>query len=361
MKKRITVLIVAVITTFCLVAQPAMVHAESLSEIMSDIREAEKSLESGREKERSLISQINDLQSKIDELQGKIDEEEARLEQLTKELEEAQKKVDTQNENLNDRLRNMYKTSSVGYVDVLLDSGSFSEFLTNLELVKIIYSKDQQVLKELKIAREEVEKKKTEVEELHAELEKAQAEVQAQKVTVEAKKKEVANDNDETEKLLDELKGEADRLTAELKGEGSSGGSYAGGEMLWPAPYCTQITSKYGYRTHPVTGVQNSFHTGIDLSRSKCHGTAIIAANSGTVSRVIWSNYGYGNYVMIDHGGGIQTLYAHCSNIYVSKGQYVSRGQTIAAVGTTGNSTGPHLHFEVRINGDYTNPYPYIT
>ncbi len=361
MKKRITVFIVAVITAFCLVAQPAMVHAESLDEIISDIREAEKTLESGKEKERSLISQINDLQSKIDELQVKIDEEEIRLEQLTKELEEAQKKVDTQNENLNDRLRNMYKTSSIGYVDVLLDSGSFSEFLTNLELVKIIYSKDQQVLKELKTAREEVEKKKTEVEELHASLEQAQSEVEAQKATVEAKKKEVANDNDETEKLLDELKGEADKLTAELKGQGSSGGSYAGGEMLWPAPYCTYITSKYGYRTHPVTGVQNSFHTGIDIAKNGCHGTAIIAANSGTVSRVVWSNYGYGNYLMIDHGGGVQTLYAHCSNIYVSKGTYVSRGQTIAAVGTTGNSTGPHLHFEVRINGDYTNPYPYIT
>lgn len=361
MKKRFTVCILAVFTAFCLVGQPALVHAESLDEIISDIREVEKSLDSGREQERSLMSQINELQDKIDSLQVKIDEEENRLEALEIELEEAQKKVDTQNENLNSRLRNMYKTSSIGYVDVLLESGSFSEFLTNLELVKMIYSSDQKVLQELKVAREEVEKKKTEVEELHASLQKAQSEVEAQKATVEAKKSAVAKDNKENEKMLSELKSEADKLTAELQGSGSSGGNYTGGEMLWPAPYCTQITSKYGYRTHPVTGVVNSFHTGIDLSRSRCHGTAIIAANSGTVSRVIWSNYGYGNYVMVDHGGGIQTLYAHCSNIYVKKGQYVSRGQTIAAVGTTGNSTGPHLHFEVRINGNYTNPYPYIT
>lgn len=361
MKKRITVLIVAVAAAICLVAQPVIVHAESLNEIISDIRDVEKSLESGREKERSLMSQINELQDKIDSLQVKIDEEENRLEKLEIELEEAQKKVDTQNKNLNDRLRNMYKTSSVGYVDVLLDSGSFSEFLTNLELVKIIYNKDQEVLKELKIAREEVEKKKLEVEELHTALEEAQAEVKSQMATVEAKKAEVASDNKENEKMLNELKREADKLTAELQGSDSFQGNYTGGEMLWPAPYCTYITSAYGYRTHPVTGVQNSFHTGIDLSRSGCHGSKIIAANSGVVSRVIWSNYGYGNYVMVDHGGGIQTLYAHCSNIYVSKGTYVSRGQTIAAVGTTGNSTGPHLHFEVRINGNYTNPYPYIT
>lgn len=361
MKKKISVILAAVMIGAFIMVQPASVHAESLNEIISDIREAEKTLETGKEKERSLISQINDLQTKIDELQVKIDEEAQRLEQLKIELEEAQKKVDTQNENLNDRLRNMYKTSSVGYLDVLLDSGSFSEFLTNLELVKVIYHNDQEVLKELKVAREEVEKKKTEVEELHAELEEAQSEIETQKATVEANKAKIADDNEETEKLLDELKSEADKLTAELQGSDSFQGSYMGGEMLWPAPYATYITSKYGYRTHPVTGVKNSFHTGIDLAKNGCHGKPIIAANSGVVSRVIWSNYGYGNYVMIDHGGGVQTLYAHASNIYVRKGQYVTRGETIAAIGTTGNSTGPHLHFEVRINGNYTNPYPYIT
>lgn len=357
MRKKGTIIAVAIMLVTGILLQPATANADSLSDIRKEISEKQAELESGKKSEQSLMSQIVELQHKVDELQAAIDEEEKNLARLEKELEEAQEKVDTQTENLNGRLRNMYKTSSIGYVDVLLDSGSFSEFLTNLDLVKTIYSNDQKVLKDLKKSRKIVEEKKIEVEELQAELEESKEITEKEKAVVEAKKAEVAKDNDETQKMLNELKAEADKITAELQASGSTG-EYAGGALAWPTPGVTYITSPFGNRVHPVTG-NTSFHTGVDIGAG--YGTSIVAANDGVVHTAVRGYSGYGHYVIIDHGGGYSTLYAHCSSINVSKGQYVTRGQTIARVGSTGMSTGPHLHYEVRRNGAYTNPMQYYS
>ena len=129
--------------------------------------------------------------------------------------------------------------------------------------------------------------------------------------------------------------------------------------MAWPLPSVglSNITSYFGYRIHPIYGY-SKYHTGLDIGASS--GSSIVAANGGTVYSAGW-NGGYGLCVIIDHGGGVMTLYGHCSALYVSAGQTVSRGETIAAVGSTGNSTGPYLHFEVRLNGSYVDPYPYVT
>ncbi len=354
MRNRKLIVITIIMTILTMGIQTAFVSAESLSEIRQQIREKEAALEKGKSEEKSLASQVTALEEELAKLDVAIAEGEENLKKLEQELEEAQKKVDTQNDNLNDRLRNMYKTSSVGYIDVLLDSGSFSELLTNIELVKIIYSKDQQVLKELKAAREEVEKKKAEVEQLQAELEESRKVTASNKAVIEKKKEEIAASNKKTQQMLDDLEEDAYRITLDTPGSSSSDSSYTGGIMAWPSPTCTIITSKFGYRTRPYSG----FHTGIDLAKyGSAHGQPIVAANSGTVIRASWYG-GYGNCVMVDHGGGIVTLYAHASRILVSKGQYVSRGEKIAEIGNTGNSFGAHLHFEVRINGDQVNPYP---
>lgn len=357
-KRRGLIIAIALLTTAFMLVEPAVVSAKSLSEIRQEIKENEKKLEEGKAEENSLSTQINELEQKLDELETAIAENEVKLDKLKIELEEAQKKVDTQNENLNDRLRNMYKTSSVGYVDVLLDSGSVSEFLTNLDLVKIIYKDDQRVLEELKTAREEVEKKKNAVEELQADLEASKEVTAEEKSVIEAKKAEVAKNNDELDKMNDELQAEADRMTSVIAstGSSSSNSTYTGGVLEWPTPSSSYITSPFGNRVHPISG-RYSFHTGVDIGASS--GSAIIAANDGKVILAGW-NGGYGKCVIVDHGGGITTLYAHCSSINVSYGQHVSRGQTIARVGTTGNSTGPHLHFEVRLNGAYKNPLNYV-
>ena len=357
-KRKITVILIALVTAVFFIVEPVAVFAESLSEIREDIKEQQEKLEKGEAQEKSLSSQVTELEKKIESLQAAISENEVKLKKLEKEVEEAQKKVDEQTENLNGRLRNMYKTSSIGFLDVLLDSGSFSEFLTKVDLVKIIYSADQDVLKELEEAHNVLEKKKKEAEELQAELESSKQVAAEQKKTVEAKKAEIAKSNEETEKMIDELQAEADAMTAKLQNSGSSStnSTYIGGQLAWPTPSTSYITSPFGYRIHPIYGYRK-YHTGIDIGAYS--GSSIVAANSGTVILSGW-NGGYGKCIVVDHGGGITTLYAHCSSLLVGYGQKVSRGQTIAKVGSTGASTGPHLHFEVRLNGVYKNPLNYV-
>lgn len=361
MRKNRLMIVIAVMLALFLSVETATVSAASLSDLNSRIKENQKKLEEGKAQESSLATQVSALEKQLGQLESAISEGEARLVVLEQELAEAQKKVETQNENLNARLRNMYKSGSIGFVDVLLDSGSFSEFLTNLDLVERIYSSDQTVLSDLEDAHQEVGQKKQEVETLQAELKTSKEETEKSKATVEAKKAEIAQSNEELDKMIDADKAEADALVAELQKSktvsSSSDSTYSGGVLAWPVPGYGRITSPFGYRNHPISG-SYKMHTGIDIGTSGAT-PPIVAANGGTVIYSGWKG-GYGKAIMIDHGGGIVTLYAHCSSLHVSKGASVSRGQTIANVGSTGNSTGPHLHFEVRQDGAYKNPLNYL-
>lgn len=359
MKRERFIIIIAILTVLVFGMQTAMVSAQTLSEIREEIKQKEAELEKGKEEEKSLASQVVALETELSNLDAAIAEGEAQLVVLEEELVAAQEKVETQTTNLNSRLRNMYKSGNIGFLDVLLDSGSFSEFLTNLDLVKRIYSSDQSVLADLEAAHEEVETKKQEVETLQAELETSRTVTEEKKGVVEAKKAEIAESNEATQDMLDDLEAEAAVIAAKIQNVSSSSSTsqYTGGQMAWPAPNCPIITSPFGYRT----GTYSGMHYGIDLAGSGCYGTPIVAANPGTVIISGWSNGGYGNYVVVDHGGGVVTLYAHASSLAVSVGQSVSRGQTLAYIGSTGYSTGPHLHFEVQIDGVRYDPYSYIT
>ncbi|NLD20232.1 MAG: peptidoglycan DD-metalloendopeptidase family protein [Clostridiales bacterium] len=336
----------------------SIVSAKSLSEIRSEIKEKQAELEAGKSKESSLAAQVNELEKKIYQLESEVSKNEENLKALEAELAEAEAKVDTQNDNLGGRLRNMYKNGSVGFLDVLLDSNSFSEFLTNLGLVEKVYASDKDVLEGLEAAYNDIDTKKKEVETLKAELEKSKTVAQEEKATVEKQKAEIAASNNETEKMIDDLAADAQAISSTITNNGSSSDSsdYGGGIMAWPTPSCRIITSDYGYRIHPISGVYSG-HTGIDIGAS--YGSAVVAANAGTVIYSGWYG-GYGNCVIVDHGGGISTLYGHNSSLLVSYGQRVSRGQTIARVGSTGNSTGPHCHFEVRVNSNPVNPWNYL-
>lgn len=366
-------MIVAILLMLTFAVETSLASAATLSQIRNNIKNKQQELNESRAKEKSLGDQVNSLeqqinskQSDIDELEASISEAQAKLETLEEELAAAEEKVNTQNENLNARLRNMYKNGSVGFIDVLMDSGSFSEFLNNLSLVEKVYTSDQDVLEELQKAYDEIDAKKKEIETLQAELSESKAtmeeqksSLEADKASVEKKKSEIAADSAETQRELDKLEADAQALTSSIRNSGSSSNSskYNGGIMAWPVPSCHTISSGYGGRIHPTTG-KYKFHGGLDIPGS--YGSAIVAANSG---KVIWAgNRGdsYGNYVIIDHGGGVSTLYGHSSKVLVSSGQSVSRGQRIANVGSTGRSTGPHCHFEVRINGSRVNPNPYV-
>lgn len=367
------VMIVAILLMLTFAVETSLASAATLSQIRNNIKNKQQELNESRAKEKSLGDQVNSLeqqinskQSDIDELEASISEAQAKLETLEEELAAAEEKVNTQNENLNARLRNMYKNGSVGFIDVLMDSGSFSEFLNNLSLVEKVYTSDQDVLEELQKAYDEIDAKKKEIETLQAELSESKAtmeeqksSLEADKASVEKKKSEIAADSAETQRELDKLEADAQALTSSIRNSGSSSSSskYNGGIMAWPVPSCHTVSSGYGGRIHPTTG-KYKFHGGLDIPGS--YGSAIVAANSG---KVIWAgNRGdsYGNYVIIDHGGGVSTLYGHSSKVLVSTGQSVSRGQRIANVGSTGRSTGPHCHFEVRINGSRVNPTPYV-
>lgn len=366
-------MIVAILLMLTFAVETSLASAATLSQIRNNIKNKQQELNESRAKEKSLGDQVNSLeqqinskQSDIDELEASISEAQAKLETLEEELAAAEEKVNTQNENLNARLRNMYKNGSVGFIDVLMDSGSFSEFLNNLSLVEKVYTSDQDVLEELQKAYDEIDAKKKEIETLQAELSESKAtmeeqksSLEADKASVEKKKSEIAADSAETQRELDKLEADAQALTSSIRDSGSSSSSskYNGGIMAWPVPSCHTVSSGYGGRIHPTTG-KYKFHGGLDIPGS--YGSAIVAANSG---KVIWAgNRGdsYGNYVIIDHGGGVSTLYGHSSKVLVRKGQRVSRGQRIANVGSTGRSTGPHCHFEVRINGSRVNPNPYV-
>ena len=345
MKSRKIIAAVSLAVILVLVVGTTTASAASLSELRKQISEKQSELDEGKKQEESLSQKLNELEEAIAQNEDK-------LIVLEEDLRAAEEKVETQTTNLNSRLRNMYKNGSVGFLDVLLNSGSFSEFLTNLDMVELIYSSDKDVLDDLQAAYDEVEEKKTEVETLQAELNES-------KEVVEAEKAEIAASNEETEKMLDELQADADRMTQTIinNGSSSSNSSYLGGQMAWPVPSSSYISSPFGYRIHPIYGY-SKLHTGMAIGVSS--GSVIVAANAGTVISSGW-NGGYGKCIVVDHGGGVTTLYAHCSALYVSVGQSVTRGQQIAAVGSTGNSTGPHCHFEVRINGSYVNPYPYVT
>ena len=366
-------MIVAILLMLTFAVETSLASAATLSQIRNNIKNKQQELNESRAKEKSLGDQVNSLeqqinskQSDIDELEASISEAQAKLETLEEELAAAEEKVNTQNENLNARLRNMYKNGSVGFIDVLMDSGSFSEFLNNLSLVEKVYTSDQDVLEELQKAYDEIDAKKKEIETLQAELSESKAtmeeqksSLEADKASVEKKKSEIAADSAETQRELDKLEADAQALTSSIRNSGSSSSSskYNGGIMAWPVPSCHTVSSGYGGRIHPTPG-KYKFHGGLDIPGS--YGSAIVAANSG---KVIWAgNRGdsYGNYVIIDHGGGVSTLYGHSSKVLVSTGQRVSRGQRIANVGSTGRSTGPHCHFEVRINGSRVNPNPYV-
>ena len=311
---------------------------------------------------RTLEGQMLATQAEIDSIKGSIDLTQEKIDTALANLYALEASMNEQNERLNARLRTMYINGNVGFLDVLLGSESISDFMTNMDRVQLIYESDKEVIEALEQQHRIIEAQKQYLLDLQAELvayrnkeaEKKESLRQNQTQTAE-KRAEVARNNKELEALLDAQLAEANRLVAEiLRLQGTE--DYVGGTLAWPVPGVTRVTSEFGMRMHPILKVRR-MHTGLDIGAPS--GTTVVAANAGRVIQSGW-NSGYGNMVAIDHGGGIVTLYAHHSSNLVSTGDIVVRGQAIAKVGSTGMSTGPHLHFEVRVNGEYKDPRGYL-
>ena len=357
----ITLLILLVATCFSFDASFAK-EDKSLKELDKEIKAKQKELDEGKKQEEELFQAIVDLEEQVNALEAEIANGQIELEALEEQLEETEAMVAKQNEDLATRLRSMYKNGSVGFLDVLLHSGSFSDFLTNVDMVQRVYESDEEVLTQMQEAQAEVERQKADVEALQGDLASAEATTIAEIDAIATQKEELAKANAETQEAIDDLEAEMENVKRELAEKASSGkvstsdsSKYEGGAFLWPTPGHTEISSEYGWRQCPFHG--REFHAALDIAAPE--GADVVASADGEVVYAGWYG-GFGNSVLIDHGGGIVSQYSHCSSVNCAEGDKVKKGQTVAKVGSTGFSTGPHLDYRVYVNGEVVNPREYL-
>lgn len=372
-RRRTIILILALIFVFNFI----YAYADTLEELKKQQENVNKQIENTKNEIKSIEKQTEDVEKEIEELDKKLDVVTSELEQVEKEiaeletdiekttleLEEAENKIEEKQDVFNKRLRVMYKTGSIGYLEVLLSSADIKDFLSRTDMLKAIAKHDTELLKYMKEQRDTIELKKTELEMQKKSMELSKTKLEDRRRELASVTRSKEDRMRDLEKDLKAYEAEEDKLidlAKEIEDEiikrSRNTGSYEGGQMQWPVPGYSRISSPFGYRIHPILKVKK-LHTGIDIPAAT--GTPIVAAAAGTV---IYAGTlgGYGKTVMVDHNGGIVTLYAHNSQILVKEGQVVERGETLSKAGSTGMSTGPHLHFEVRENGTYVDPMPYL-
>lgn len=314
----------------------------------------------------SLNNDMQKYQNEIDDCTSKISELEGSISQIESKLNVAQDNYDRQRTLLEERLVALYEDGDTTYLDVMLSSKDLTDFISNYFLVSELIKYNSEYLEEMDRQKSEIETSKKALEnqktKYNAMIEKKEIATNILKNTM-ILQQDYAIQLTEQERQLqtsietyrNELKAiESELISLALANMDSR---YIGGIMDWPVPGYAKITSPFGMRVHPITGIYK-LHTGVDISAPM--GADFIAANDGIVVKAEKTG-AYGNMVMIDHGGGISTLYAHGSAILVQAGQVVKKGEPILKVGSTGYSTGPHAHFEVRKEGIPVEPLPFIT
>jgi len=334
------------------------------------------------EKKSALDAQNELTRQEIEVINKQIELYDKLVEQKAEELEEAKVEEEAQMQRFRTRMRAMEENGPLTYLAILFEARSFSDLLARIDFISEVMEYDKRLEENLIAARKHVEEVKAEYEETLAEQEEVRAELLEKKAQLEAEieaaaqmiadlekdieaytaayeenEAEEAKIQAEIERLMEELRKQEEAAKQQQNSGGGGGGAiYGTGSYIWPTN-ATYISSEYGYRIHPIFKTER-FHSGVDIGASA--GDPIYAADSGTVVIATYSS-SYGNYVVINHGSGSSTLYAHMSSMAVSAGQSVSQGQVIGYVGSTGWSTGPHLHFEIRVNGSTVNPLSYYS
>lgn len=373
-KRKIVLLLLALILTFGFIQVYASDTVEDLKKQQNNIdKEIKKKANEIKEIEnqtKDVSKQIEDLDKKMDNASNELTKVERELEDLEMNIEktefeliEAEGKIDDKQDVFNKRLRVMYKTGTVGYLEVLLSSSNIKDFLSRQDMIKSIAKHDTELITYMKEQRDIIDTKKIE-------LQSQKDNIEASKVKLEVRRRDLAKASRDKEDLMgrleknliayekeyDKMNDLAKEIDSKIVNLQRNQNKYTGGKMAWPVPGYSRISSPYGYRIHPIFKTKK-LHTGIDIPAPT--GTSIIASSEGIV---IFSGTlgGYGKTIMLDHGSGIVTLYGHNSSLVVKEGQDVKRGDTIAKAGSTGVSTGPHSHFEVRKDGAYQDPMPWL-
>ena len=306
-------------------------------------------------------AEINNYNDQIVNLQNDISKTE-------EEIKKAEENYKNQKKLLDDRLITMYEAGTTEYLDVVLSSKTITEFLSNYYLLSILADSNvdfvDTIEKQKKIIEDQkkkLEEQKHQVNTSKEEKEKAAIILENTRVMKNTYTSQLTDQEKQIQSEIDAYQTQLNQLEAEIQAITANSliinPNYIGGEMLWPVPGYTKLSSTFKMRVHPITGVYK-LHTGIDIPAPI--GTNFLAANEGIVVKASY-NSAYGNMVMVDHGGGVSTLYAHGDEIMVTLGQTVKKGDVVLKTGNTGNSTGPHAHFEVRINGTPVDPLPYVT
>ena len=376
-KKKILIISIIVLS---LIGLCGIVVAENLedlqnkkNDLQNQINESNEQIEEIKIELTENLEQLNNINEKIYNYETEIITLETDLntiEEETKKISEKLNIVETnynlQKEAFQARMVAIYEAGDVVYLDVLLNSNSFSDFISNYYLIGEIAKYDNDLLENIEQQKDQIENTKSILEEKKENLQQLKKNKEKTTIALENSKvirnsyiDKLSEQEKETQNKIDEYQKELNNLETQIVAltTGNIGSDYVGGEFAWPAPGYTTITSRYGMRIHPILKTAR-VHTGTDIAMPT--GAYVIAANDGVVIKSMYVT-GYGNMVMIDHGGGVSTLYGHGSELIAQTGQEVKKGDIIMKAGSTGWSTGPHLHFEVRINGTSVDSLPYIT
>ena len=342
---------------------------DKLESLQNQAAEQQKKTDEAQLKINTISDQLRAIQIEVDaatsaykEVKGNLDDVETRIRDNQQTLDKTEKELAAKQKLLDKRVRDIYINGQLSYIDVLFGARDFSDLMTRMDLLKRIIQYDYNLVVK-------VQQDKDVIVSARAALEKDKEAAVALVKDADVKKKAVEQKKQKQDRLLAKVK--SDKETSERAYEELVAASRqvenlirasrypvaapsGSGAMIWPIS--GEITSEFGWRVHPIFGTAR-FHSGLDIAGD--YGMPIHAAASGTVIYAGWIS-GYGNAVIIDHGGGVTTLYGHNESLNVSEGQSVSQGQVIAYCGSTGNSTGPHCHFEVRQNGEPVSPYGYL-
>ncbi|MBP5772562.1 MAG: peptidoglycan DD-metalloendopeptidase family protein [Eubacterium sp.] len=361
------------------------------SDKMSNLKKQQESVAANKNKYKkkkseakkylaSVDKQLSSVATQIYENQKKLDKTQTDIKKTKKKLNKAKKSVIAQNKDMEKRIQFMYENGDTEMLDMLLNSKSISDFLNKAEYITELSSYDRKMFNKLKDTQDKIAKSKKalsdEKDNLLALQDKQKAEQASLKNLEASKKKELSGYDDlikhteaSEKRIANEIAAQqaaiaqAEQAEQQYNNTASSSVKYKGskgtkgGGWTWPCPSSHTITSEYGYRGDPFGGSGGGFHSGLDIGAPA--GTPIVAAKAGTVA---WSSFSStaGNWIGISHGNGVVSVYMHMSARIAKAGQHVNKGQTIGLVGTTGSSTGNHLHFGVQVNGSYVNPHNYI-